>query len=180
MQSTNDIELLQLIKSADESAFRCLFERYHRLMFLEARNMLESDEEAKDSVQEIFMWVWQKREKLTIQYSFRNYLVQAVRYNCSNKLKAHATLKKRQRRYSADLMDIFTNNIHLENKELNQQIMSAIEKVPPARRSAFKKSFLEGKSLSEIAEEMGISLSTVKNSIGEAVKTLREKLKNIQ
>lgn len=179
MQSTNDIELLQLIKSADESAFVELHDRYHRVMFLEARNRLESEDEAKDAVQEIFMWVWEKRHKINIQHSFRAYLLQAIRFHCSKRIQAESSLRKKQKRYSEGMMEIFTSSLPVENKELNQQIRAAMEKVSPARRAAFKKVYLDGKSLKEVAEELGISIYTAKNNIINAVKTLRENLKNL-
>lgn len=178
MHIIDDIELLRRIKSADELAFRCLFDRYHKLMYIEARSILNSDAEAEDSVQEIFIWLWEKKAKIKVDYSLRMYLVRAVKYNCANKIRSRVTEEKRKKLYSEGMEEDFLQLSNIEYKELNQKIAAAINQVAPVSRVAFQKSYLEGKHISEIAQEMGVSIYTVKNNISRAIKSLRKSLGN--
>lgn len=178
MHFSDDIELLRLIKSADQHAFQCLFDRYHKLMFLEARSLLNSDDEAKDSVQDIFIWLWEKKEKINITFSVRSYLVRAVKYNCANRIRSKVSEEKRKKRFTEGIEEPFHEISRLENDELNQKLSAAIKLVPPVSRAAFQKSYLEDKSLKEIAQEMGVSVFTVKNNVARAIKILRNSLKS--
>ena len=178
MHFIDDTELLRQIKKADRQAFQCLFERYHKLMYLEAKSLLNNDEEAKDSVQEIFIWFWEKRENIDIAYSLRSYLVRAVRYNCANRIRSKVVEEKRMKYFTEGLEMPLQQQNKLENNELNKQLSAAINLVPPVSRAAFEKSYIEGKSLKEIAIEMGVSVFTVKNNLARAVKSLRSTLKN--
>lgn len=178
--STSDIEILHGIKSNNEAAFELLFERYHRLMFLEAKNILESQDEAKDAVQAIFMYVWEKRSKLNIRDSFRNYLVQAVRYRCLEIIREHTRSKKREKLYQENLHLLFSDKISLEDKEFKEYLLRVVEKIPPASREAFKMSFWENKSVEEIAAKTGTAKSTVYNKISKAINMIKEQFKHLQ
>ncbi len=85
---------------------------------------------------------------------------------------------KYQYQYIKDSIDAQMTSIELS--ELGAQIQAAIAEIPaPAARRAFELSYLENKSQKEIADEMNISLGTVKNQVSRALKIVREKLSNI-
>lgn len=179
MYKTNDEELMLLLKTGSETAFNNIFERYRDLMFLEANRRLQSEDEAMDTVQEVFVYLWQKKASVQVKVSLRNYLVQAIRYNCSNKLRAHAMLQKRQQQY-AHFKETITQPFPIENMELGMHLNNAINSIAPASRTAFEMLYIQQKSQKEIAAEMGISLFTVKNHIVLALKKLRQNLNKVK
>ena len=75
----NDIFLLQLIRNSDKQAFKYIFDTYFpalcRYMYLYLGNKQEAEEIASD----IFMSVWENREKLEIRLTFKAYLFQAAK-----------------------------------------------------------------------------------------------------
>ncbi|WP_158286674.1 RNA polymerase sigma factor [Chitinophaga sp. S165] len=173
------MELLHQIKSGDGVAFERLFERYHHMMLLTAKNMLDSEDAAKDAVQEVFMYIWQKRKSISIRNSFRNYLVHAVRFRCLEVIRAHTRSKKREKWYHENMHILFSDDLSLEEKEFRTYLLNAVEKIPPASREAFKMSIWGNKSVEEIASKTGTARSTVYNNITRAIKTLRDQLKNV-
>jgi len=60
--------------------------------------------------------------------------------------------------------------------ELEVRIREAIDRLPVERRKVFILSRYDGMSYNQIAEKLGISVKTVENQMGKALKTLREEL----
>ena len=67
----------------------------------------------------------------------------------------------------------------MELSELQETIKKAIEKLPPKCREIFELNRFEGKRYKEIAEQLNISLKTVENQMGKALKVMREELKEL-
>jgi RNA polymerase sigma-70 factor (ECF subfamily) len=178
MCELSDEALLDLVKTGDKSAFSALVLRYQPLLFMVACQKLQCEEEARDAVQEVFTWLWLKRESVEVQSSLRNYLCGAVRNYCLNVVRSQKNSRKRKRQY-AYIREIFATPAELENKELNLRLRHAINNIAPASRAVFEMQYLEGFSQKEIAARRGIGLQTVKNQVLTALKELRHSLKNI-
>jgi RNA polymerase sigma-70 factor (ECF subfamily) len=176
MSEINDEILFGLVKKGDQSAFTCLVERYQHLLFIAASQKLQCDEEARDAVQEVFAWLWLKRNSVELQTSLRNYLYGAVRNHCFNVIRARKNSRSKRQQY-AYIREIFATPAELENKALGLRLRRAINKIAPASRTAFEMQYLEGISQKEIAEKRGVGLQTVKNQVLAALKELRNNLK---
>lgn len=179
MHSITDEELLHLLKTDSETAFTILFDRYRERLFLEADSRLGDEDAANDVVQEVFIWLWQKRSSIEVQTSLKHYLLQAVRYKCIDNIRQRANTQKRQQQY-AYFRETIVNSTNIENIELAGQLNNAINDIAPSSRTAFKMMYIERKTLREIALEMGISVFTVKNHIGNALKKLRKALEKVK
>lgn len=176
MQEYSDEALFELVKTGSKDAFSLLVTRYQRLLFMVACQRLGSEEEARDAVQEVFIWLWQKRSNVELKVSLRNYLYGAIKNYCLNIIRAKKSSRKRQRQY-AYVREFFINPAELENKELGIRLRHAINNIAPASRAVFEMQYLEGISQKEIAARRGIGLQTVKNQVLSALKELRNSLK---
>ena len=134
-----------------------------------ALKIVEDAELAEELVANTFAHVWQKiHEGLEVD-NFKAYLYQAVRNECLSYLRD----KKET---------IGLENIHevdeetIDTSERDAKIWKAIDELPPKCRQVFLLSKRDGLSNEEIAEEMGISLKTVKNQMTKAFSRLREVL----
>src|SRR5581483_2702313 len=92
MQATDyaqhtDQFLLQQLTQNDQAAFTAIYQRYWKLLFREAMNVLRSQKEAEDSVQELFVSLWKRRETLSINSSLKAYLHTAIRYQCIDRIE---------------------------------------------------------------------------------------------
>lgn len=178
MCELSDEALFELVKTGDQSAFSTLVGRYQPLLFMVACQKLSCEEEARDAVQEVFIWLWMKKGSVVVQSSLRNYLCGAVRNYCLNVLRSEKIIRKRKRQY-AYIREIFATPAELENKELNVSLRHAINSIAPASRAAFEMQYLEGCSQKEIAAKRGVGLQTVKNQVLAALKELRNSLKQV-
>ena len=112
-----------------------------------------------------------------ITSSMKSYLFRAVRNGCLNVLK-HIDIREEYKiRREQDIQE---NQSSREDEmivsELEEKIRQAIDRLPMERRKVFIMSRYEGLTYSRIAEKLGISVKTVENQMGKALKTLREEL----
>jgi RNA polymerase sigma-70 factor (ECF subfamily) len=172
MEFSEDKVLFDLIKSGDEGAFTTLFNKYKSLLYMTAFKYLDNEFEAHEAVQEVFVWVWEKRKGLEIQSSLRSYLMGAVRNYSLNCIRKRNVTQKREEQY-AYMKDAFVVSNSIEQKELGRLLQNAIDTITPATKASFEMQYIEGISQKEIAKRRGISLQTVKNQVFSALKQLR-------
>jgi RNA polymerase sigma-70 factor (ECF subfamily) len=175
--SYNDEQLFQLLRTGNDDAFNTIFDRYRKRLFMEAYRKLQDAEDANDIVQDVFLWLWNKRVVLDCPTNLKAYLVQIVRHKCVDVIRKNTSTRKHKQQYIW-VADTSTNITPVENKELRQQLTDAIEMITPASRLAFEELYLHHKSLKEIAGQVGINVQSVKNHIHRALKVLRENLKH--
>jgi len=175
----NEQEYWPLIHQGDKVAFEKVFRLYYQPLCNYAGPLLKDFDEAEEVVQNVFYTIWNKRETMEVHTSVKAYLYRAVHNDCLNKLK-HRKVKQHYAeayQYSASVAEGHGAN-SLLTKELGQKIEQAIESLPEQCGQVFKLSRFEQLKYSEIAEQMGLSVKTVENHMGRALKLLREKLKD--
>ena len=179
MQSYNDEYLLLEMKNGNEAAFTTIFNRYRNAMYLEAYYQLKDQQEAQDIVQDVFTWLWLKRDTIPAGVALKQYMFRATRNKCIDKYRKAKTIQHFTKEYPY-IKETDTHQIPVEIKELSHQLSNAINAISaPASRKAFELLYLENKSHKTIALEMGTNVQTVKNQISRALKILRGKLKNV-
>jgi RNA polymerase sigma-70 factor (ECF subfamily) len=179
MAITNETLQLRSIRSGDIKAFQTLFEdKYPGLVKLGYQYVTDEDI-AKDLVQQVFIRFWEKKESLFIENTIHGYLRKMVVNECL------AFLRTKKRRLEL-IQPVHEQTAHFSNgtemsvmqNELQEQINTAIEKLPEKCGLVFKMSRYESMTYQEIANELHISVKTVENQIGTALKKLRHSLRN--
>ena len=159
------------------SQFENLYKQHYQALANFAMNMVNDDNAAKDIVQEVFVRLWKRREKIEFGPYIKSYLYKAVTNTSLNHIQSN---KKRLQIFQT-LIDknpiIRDGPNEMEKKEFHHKVREAIDKLPPKCRVIFILSKHEGKKYREIAEELNISIKTVENQMGIALKRLREDLK---
>lgn len=178
MDLTDDKELYLKLKLGDERAFQSLFRKYYPAMCHFARQFLNDRELAEETVQDMFVKVWEKRESLNIESSVKHYLFRSVRNHCLNQIQ-HEKIKKQ---YANRILESAQHEISTEQYFLEVDLIDRIEKsinsLPPKRKEIFRLSREQGLKYKEIAETLDISVKTVEAQMGQALKFLREELKD--
>ncbi|MBK9763613.1 MAG: RNA polymerase sigma-70 factor [Flavobacteriales bacterium] len=165
------------IAAGDRSAFDTLFRAHYKPLCAFAVQYVKDRDVAEDLVQDLFFRLWQDREKVSITTSLKAYLFTAVRNRSLNAAKVSARMRPLERaniRSASDGMD--EEDRHTERAA---RVHAAIELLPEERRKVFKMSKHDGKKYQEIADELGISIKTVENQMGKALKTLRVELADL-
>jgi RNA polymerase sigma-70 factor (ECF subfamily) len=175
-------ELIESIKKGNSKSFELVFKTYYRRLCTFAFNYTQQLEMAEDIVKDFFEAFWINKEKLEIKTSLSGYLFCSVRNSCINYLERDKRRKKTVSIEDLSRMEIkcsepYSNDYFLGDifeRELEQKISVAIEKLPAGCREIFKLSRIEGLSHKKISEKLKISENTVKVQIYNALKYLKE------
>ena len=149
------------------------FDIYFRKLYLPlgmfALRMVEDADVAEDLVANTFANVWQKMVEGLEIGNFKAYLYQSVRNECLVFLR-----NKKETVGLENILEIDDETI--DTSERDAKIWKAIDQLPEKCRQVFLLSKRDGLSNEEIAQEMGISIKTVKNQMTKAFSRLRESL----
>lgn len=175
---TNEQELVQALQNGDERAVEALFKSLYQRLCNYANTILNDIYESEEVVQQVFVQLWEKRETMEITTSVQSYLFRAVRNTSLNKIK-HAKVRQiYAEEVTAMAQQSEPATVTTFHNELQNQIHVAIESLPEQCRLVFKLSRFEELKYAEIAEQLGISIKTVENHMGKALKIMREQLKD--
>jgi RNA polymerase sigma-70 factor (ECF subfamily) len=170
---------LEALAAGDTTSFEMYFRSFYQPLCNYAYSFLQDREEAEEIVQSTFLSVWEKRESLSIRTSAKSYLYAMVRNACLNVIK-HEKIKQK---YAGEELALaepgYESVAHtVTSNELETRIHGAIEKLPEQCRLVFKMSRFEELKYTEIADQLNISVKTVENHMGKALKIMREQLKD--
>ncbi|UOE47491.1 RNA polymerase sigma-70 factor [Mucilaginibacter sp. SMC90] len=176
-RSLTDAELLTKLQQGDVGAFTEIHSRYYAVLYRHALQRLEDNNEVQDILQELFSYLWDNRETIRFNVSLPAYLYAAVRNRVINVYRRN----KQRYNYFDSLQSIIENktaeadqNIRL--KQLTELIEAEVEKLPPQMRLVFEMSRKQYLSHQQIAEELDISVLTVRKQVQNSLKILKVKL----
>jgi RNA polymerase sigma-70 factor (ECF subfamily) len=166
-------------KLIDKAQFEEIFNLHYSNLCAYANNFLKEIEASEEVVQEVLFKLWVNREKIEITSSVQSYLYRAVRNGCLNVIK-HVNIREEYKVHNERVIEMEQNSY--EDKvvisELEEKIRTVIDLLPIERRKVFIMSRFEGLKYQEIADKLGISVKTVENQMGSALKFLRTELKD--
>lgn len=182
----HETELIDGLRSGESKAYRTLFDNYYHLLFRIACQYVRDDTVADTIVGDVLSHIWETRTSLRITSSLQAYLVCCIRnyaLNYQKKIFAdrEISLNDYEEYPEAILQGLFLSDEyplgHLLEKELSEQILREIDKLPRETRQVFICSRIEELGYDEIADKVGISVNTVKYHIKQALATLRSRMK---
>ena len=163
--------------SLDKPAFEELFRSFFPGLTLFALKYVPDQDTAKEIVHNVFLNLWEKREKVDTSSSLKSYLFTSVHNRCLNFIRDEKKFDRDetllQRLDSAEFAD---GTDRLEEQELEQRIYDALQALPEKCREVFTLNRFEGLKYAEIAEKLNISIKTVEAQMSKALKIMREKL----
>lgn len=177
VELNSDKDLVERVKKGNIEAFDILFMKYSQRLYHFSLGYLKSGVDAEDMTQEVFVQLWENRDKLDPQYSFNSYIFTITKNKILNVIRKRVYENKYLDTVSVkQILPDFTTDNQMDFKELLEISQEAIESLPPKRKQIFKMSRNEGLTYEEIAVQLGISKKTVENQMGTALKTLRSYL----
>lgn len=174
----NDKNLFLQINKGNKQSFEQLFKTYYAPLLLFSRSYVPDEDDCEEIVQGFFLKLWEDRRKINISTSVKSYLFSSVRNRCLNHIK-HQKIKQAYQNHvmSAPADENQASNYFVE-PDLMEKINRSIDSLPPRRKEIFILSREHGLKYREIADELGISIKTVETQMGQALKDLREQLKD--
>ncbi|HBH09649.1 MAG TPA: RNA polymerase sigma-70 factor [Rikenellaceae bacterium] len=184
MKDISEKEILKGLKSGDEDAYRHIFQAWYGPLCTYAVGLVRDRFQAENIVDDAIFHLWEIRETVEIQTSLKGYLFSSVRNRSLNYLAS--AVRKKYKDIPDDeyqlVMDSLTaiskDDIYgkLFEDELKKCLMKELGGLSPECRKVFEKSRFDGLTYKEIANELGISVNTVKYHIKNALSVLRNGL----
>lgn len=186
MQTLDDKRLLDEFRNNNLEAFEHFFKAYQPQLVAYANKFLDDWESSRDIVQEIFLSLWENKEKVNITTSLRSYLFTSVRNQCVNTIKHKIIVRRHSDSTLAQIKELEMNYYGSDNDthykiyetEIGKKIEKTIGDLPEQCRITFELSRFEGLKSQEIAKKMDVSVRTVETQIYRALKVLKESLKD--
>lgn len=177
MNNNTEINYIKALCKGDKKAFELLFLYYQPKLVHFLAGFIKDNELARDMAQDIFLSIWNGREKLSEVNSFQAYIYKmAKNFICNHydhiivneKFVAEQLAKPSLSENTEE--QIFAN-------QLQCMIDIAVSQMPPQRKQIYTMSRIEGLSNSEIAEKLNINKRTVENHLTAALADLRKVVK---
>lgn len=176
-----DITLFLLIKQRDKDAFSVVYQKYHAYLYTLAMRYLKNSALAEDAVQHVFVKLWETAKNIDVDINLKNYLYTMTKNYILNQFRNNREIISLN--YAAAQHDFVANddiNFNLEEIEISELLYKGIDQLPPQKKIVCRKKIEENKTNQQIADEMQISLHTVKSHYQEAVKMLRDYFQKIK
>lgn len=168
-------------------SFTEVYALYFPRMLRFARTYIIDKEDAENVVQDIFIYLWENRSLLEGLRSPQAFLFTLVKRRSIDFLRKRLQIsyeegtleevENHEFQYKLYSLEAFEES-KFSDEEVERLLHEAIERLPERCRQIFIESKLNNKKYQEIADEMGLSLQTVKNQVMIAVHKLREDLKD--
>ena len=160
---------------SDLNTFKNFYTKHHSSLWNFAKYLTNSPSDADELVNDVFISVWNKRNKLLLDDSLKSYLFRSVK---NKSINFH---KKKKMKWVENLphdkLSSFTSDGPLMLKEQNELLQNIMNSLPPKCKQVFAMSRIDELTYAEIASLMDISVKTVEAQISKALKIFREKLR---
>lgn len=172
-------ELLNRLAGGDENAFVTLFNAYQDYIFKVVYQFVKSQALAEELVQDIFLKVWQERQKLPHVQHFQNWLFILARNHLLRYLHRMA-LERKVRRVWTDERPLNENSTDykLRNSQFNELLQETISNLPPQQQAVLRLAKEQYLTYEEIAQRLSISPNTVRIHMSKALEAVRRALKD--
>lgn len=163
--------LLEGLRAGDPVVFRLIYRLYWQKLYNMAYYYLSNETDAEDIVQDVFISLWSRRERVQIKVALENYLVRSTKYTAFFYLK----LKKKYKEslQAAPSLAVSNNTEEQVNyKSLLEQLLAVFESTSQKTKEIFYLNRFSGLTYKEIAEQLQISVKTVEYHISQALKLI--------
>lgn len=165
---------IELISQGNTKAFELIFLYYQPKLVYFLNGFIKNEELARDMAQDIFLNVWNNREKLTQITSFKAYIFRIGKNAICNHYDHSLVEEKFEIHQLSRPIEIENIEEALYAKELQVLIEIAVSNMPPQRRLVYQMSRIDGLTNSEIAEKLNIDKRTVQNHLSSALSDIRK------
>ncbi len=167
--------ILKSLSQGSELAFGQLYALYSARLFGNLLKITKSETVARELLQDVFIKIWDNRQSIDPDKSFRSYLFKIA----ENKIYDFLRKTVRDKKLYAQILAAATAQYtHIEEKLLAKEnismVQTAIGALSPQRQQVFRLCKMEGRSYEEVSTLLGISTSTISDHIVKATRSIHQ------
>jgi RNA polymerase sigma-70 factor (family 1) len=162
----------------DSDRFKLLFDAYYKKLVLFADSLLLNTAAAEDIIQTVFVEVWQSGTWKNESVSIQAYLYTAVKNRCFNEIRNRNVKDSHNLLYVQAMLNVWEEGDR--DDALLDELRKCIAALPRQVRSVIELRYFEGKSVSETADILQVSLNTIKTQIKRGRASLKQRLSSSQ
>ncbi len=170
-----NIEFLKKLKKGNQESYNCLVDKYHHELCVYAGSLSRDIYLAEDIVQNVFLKLWEKRDKLNTKFSIKGFLYRSVYNEFIDQYRKKGNLAIVEEHYNNKLKTIATEETSNETANLIALVKKEIQNLPPKCKQMFLLSKQEGLTNVEIAQYLNITTKAVERQMTKAFSTIRKK-----
>jgi len=174
-----DFELWDLFRSGNRKAFEHIYHREVQELYNYGTSICSSRDLIKDTIQDLFLEIWHRKEYLSQTNNIRFYLLKALKFKLIHNLKKAYKEDNYQSNPAEPEYEFSTEQIMIESqirKEKVQQLLSSYSKLPDRQKEVLNLLYFENHSYDEISELMNINVSSVYTLAWKAISALKNSL----
>lgn len=165
----------EAISRGNTAVFEAVFKNWYAPLCRYATALCGDAAEAEDLVQQTFVRIWEHRRKIDIRISLKSYLYRSV-YHQHLDRERHRKVQQKHRQSGEYDTETPAADSSFAYTELGMRFSAAMKQLPEQCALVFRLSRLESLRYKEIADVLGISVKTVENHMGKALRILRQEL----
>jgi len=171
----NEEELLEKLAEGDECAFEQLYLIYSPKIYGKILQLVKQVAIAEEVLQDVFVKIWEKREMLDNQKSFKSFLYTIAKNLVVDLFRRAALDRQMLEKFIVDNTEFYNPFETVDDPETESKaiVQSALDILPPQRKKIYTMVKLEGKSYDEVSELLDISASTINDHVVKATKSLK-------
>lgn len=163
--------IIEEIKKGNKKVFKNFFNKNYEDLVIYANGYLFDFQASEDVVQEVFIFIWENPDKLKIKSSLTSYIHSMVRNRCLNYLKSIKLtdhFKFLDLNVSLITENVYDSTLEEDKKNVYNQILKVVDKLPDRMQKIVRLKFLHNYKYKDIAQELDISINTVKTQLKRA------------
>lgn len=176
IQPYHEAALLRQLAEGSEAAFTTIFHRYRGKLYHYILTLTTSPEIAEDTVHDVFLKIWTNREKMAEIENMNAYLFRLCHNQAISGLRRMAKETLILSELRQETIPILPDADPASQREIRASIQQAVNRLTPQQRQVFLLSRQDGLKHRQIAEQLGVSINTVKTHLGQALRFLREEI----
>lgn len=177
--SVEDLEIIHALRTRDKRRFEVFYKKYYRPLFTVAFRYVGRTETAEEIVHDVFINIWKKAEQLDIQISMKSYLFRSIVNSSLNYIKKEKTELEKQSAYKLvhdQELEVEADDSSEADEALLKGLEDALALLPEKCKQVMYLSRFGKLKQQEIADQLDISIKTVKNHLTYGFKKLRDHL----
>jgi RNA polymerase sigma-70 factor, ECF subfamily len=177
-----DLQVVNALQQGNTNALGVIYDRYGAAVYRLALRMLTNPTEAEDLTQEVFLAFWRGVDKYDVERgTLPVFLLTITRSRALNRLQQQTSHRNLAQKFGSYLPTV-NHHPGMESvtlNELSERMNAALQQLPIAQKQVLEMGYYQGKSQSEIAQELNVPLGTIKTRSRQGLLKLRQLVQDL-